>query len=88
VDTVPNRGTHNRESPFLSGDTWSKWHHEVISEGRAEKIQEKELQKIDRRISENVETDDREDLIMDALLNWETAETVQHVFGDMTKPIV
>src|SRR6218665_4091389 len=34
---IPNRGTHNRESPFLSGGSASTWHQKVPLGGRAER---------------------------------------------------
>src|SRR6218665_1673661 len=52
---IPNRGTHNRESPFLSGGSASTWHQKVPLGGRAERSatragrrQVEELQKIRR----------------------------------------
>src|SRR6218665_3026286 len=35
--TISNRGTHNRESPFLSGGIASTWHHKVSLGCRAER---------------------------------------------------
>ena len=58
--TIPNRGTHNRESPFLSGGSASTWHQKVPLGGwaersatRAGRSQDKELQKIRRRVTKN-----------------------------------
>src|SRR6218665_2216142 len=57
---IPNRGTHNRENPFLSGGSASTWHRKVPLGGRAERLatrarrsQDKELQKIRRRVTKN-----------------------------------
>src|SRR6218665_779140 len=35
--TIPNRGTHNRKSPFLSGDSASTWDHKIPLGGRPER---------------------------------------------------
>src|SRR6218665_4173194 len=63
---IPNRGTHNRESPFLSGGSASTWHQKVPLGGRAERSatragrsQDKELQKIRRRVTKNTMPDNR-----------------------------
>ena len=53
---------------------------------RASRSQDKELQKIDRRISEYTMPDDRGDPAMDALLNWEPVEYIPHVVCNMAKP--
>src|SRR6218665_3375571 len=69
------------------------WHHKVTPGGRAEisatkarQSEDKELQEIDRRIAEEAVPDDGGDPMMDALLNWEPAEDIPHVRGDMAKP--
>src|SRR6218665_4047140 len=61
---IPNRGTHNRESPFLSGGSASTWHQKVPLGGRAKRSatragrsQDKELQKIRRCITKNTMPD-------------------------------
>src|SRR6218665_2293127 len=61
---IPNRGTHNRESPFLSGGSASTWHQKVPLGGRAERSvtrvgrsQVEELQKIRRRVTKNTMPD-------------------------------
>src|SRR6218665_3620241 len=64
--TIPNRGTHNRKSPFLSGGSASTWYQKVPLGGRAERSatrtgrsQDKELQKISRRVTKNTMPDNR-----------------------------
>src|SRR6218665_741807 len=90
--TIPNRETHNRESPFLSGGNASTWHHKVPLGGRAERSatrarqsQDKELQKIRRCVTKITMPDNGGDLIMDVLLNWEPVEYIPHVICDMAK---
>src|SRR6218665_2439201 len=65
---IRNRGTHNRESPFLSGGSASTWHEKVPLGGRAERSatragpsQVEELQKIRRRVTKNIMPDNRRD---------------------------
>ena len=64
--TIPNRGTHIRENPFLSGGSASTWHHKVPLGGRTERSatragrsQDKEPQKIRRRVTKNTMPDNR-----------------------------
>jgi|SRR6218665_2508836 len=60
-ETMPNRETHNRESPFLSGGSASECHHKLSYlrrpngeiATRASRGQDKELQKISSCISED-----------------------------------
>jgi len=66
--TVTNRGTHNRESPFLSGGC-----EQMASQNHLCKPS----------ISKDTLPEDRGDPIMDALLNWEPVEYVPHVVVDM-----
>jgi len=47
-ETILNRGTHNRESPCLSGGCASKWHHKVTSGGRAERSAKRARQSKDK----------------------------------------
>ena len=70
----PNGGTQNRESPYLSGGSASKWYHKVTCGGwverlvtRAGKSQDKELQKSSRCISEETVSRERGDPIMDTI---------------------
>src|SRR6218665_1963363 len=66
--TIPNRGIHNRESPFLSGGSATTRHHKVPlgcreerSATRAGRSQNKDLQKIRRRVTKDTMPDNRGD---------------------------
>lgn len=59
---IPNRGTHDRESPIMSGGLW-----ELSGERRPEqaKVQVKELPKISRRFAQDTVPDNNREPTMD-----------------------
>jgi len=59
---------------------------EGVHAGRAGRSQDKELQKLRRRVTKNTMPDNRWDPIVDVLLNWEPMEYTPHVVCDMAKP--
>src|SRR6218665_2685117 len=92
-EIIPYKGTHNRESPFLSGGSASTRHQKVPlgcvaerSATRAGRSHGKELQKIRRRVTKDTMPDNRGGPVEDALLNWEPVEYIPHVVYDMAKP--